>query len=132
MNCPARATTYWGNQPEKWRTNVPNYAKLTRSSVYPGIDVVYYGTQRELEYDFVVGAHANPAEVRINFAGHENLHTDAAGDLVLGLAGGYIRLHKPVAYQEIGGKSRSLRRITWFAAGTRRALKWAITIRRRR
>ncbi|HWF40342.1 MAG TPA: SBBP repeat-containing protein [Candidatus Acidoferrales bacterium] len=102
---PGKSNYILGNQPEKWRTNVPNYAKLTQYGVYPGIDVVYYGTQRELEYDFVVGAHANPAAVRIDFDGARRLRTDAKGDLVVGIAGGDVRLHKPVAYQEIAGKS---------------------------
>lgn len=103
---PGKSNYILGNQPDKWRTNVPTYGKLTERDVYPGIDVVYYGTQRELEYDFVVGAHANPAAVRIDFAGARNLRTDAQGDLLVGIAGGTIRLHKPVAYQEIDGKSR--------------------------
>jgi hypothetical protein len=42
-----------GNDPAKWRTNVPTYAKVKYEGIYPGIDLVYYGNQRQLEYDFI-------------------------------------------------------------------------------
>src|SRR5713101_2958923 len=43
-----------GNDPSQWRTDVPNYAKVRVADVYPGIDLIYYGNQRELEYDWIV------------------------------------------------------------------------------
>jgi hypothetical protein len=51
---PGKSNYFIGNDPKKWRTNVPNYGKVKYSGVFPGIDLVYYGNQRQLEYDFVV------------------------------------------------------------------------------
>jgi hypothetical protein len=103
---PGKSNYILGNQPEKWRVNVPTYGELTEHNIYPGIDVVYYGTQRELEYDFVMAPHANASAVQIDFDGARTLRTDATGDLLVGIAGGDVWLHKPVAYQEIDGKNR--------------------------
>jgi hypothetical protein len=63
---PGKSNYFIGNNPKKWRTNVPNYAKVQYQNVYPGIDVVYYGTnQRQLEYDFVVAPGADPRAIRV-------------------------------------------------------------------
>ena len=51
---PGKTNYFIGNDPSKWRTNVPNYTKVAYKDVYPGVDLVYYGNQRQLEYDFVV------------------------------------------------------------------------------
>src|SRR5262245_40972814 len=57
---PGRTNYFNGRDPARWHTNIPNYGRVRYESVYPGIDLVYYGNQRQLEYDFVVGAGANP------------------------------------------------------------------------
>ena len=57
---PGKTNYFIGNDPKKWRTNVPNYAKVKYQGVYPGVDLVYYGNQRQLEYDFVVAPGADP------------------------------------------------------------------------
>src|SRR5215208_1106254 len=62
-----KSNYFIGSDPEKWRTDVPLYARVQYKSVYPGIDLVYYGNQRELEYDFVVAAGADPAQIRLSF-----------------------------------------------------------------
>jgi hypothetical protein len=51
---PGKTNYFIGNDPKKWRTNVPNYARVKYANVYPGVDLVYYGNQGKLEYDFVV------------------------------------------------------------------------------
>ena len=66
---PGKSNYFIGNDPMKWRTNVPNYAKVKYQSVYPGIDLVYYGNQQQLEYDFVVAPGANPRAIRFEIAG---------------------------------------------------------------
>jgi len=48
---PGKSNYFIGNNPKKWRSNVPNYAKVKYTSVYPGVDLVYYGNQGQLEYD---------------------------------------------------------------------------------
>ena len=62
---PGKSNYFIGNDPKKWRSNVPNYGKVKYEGVYPGIDLVYYGNQRHLEYDFVVAPGADPAAIRL-------------------------------------------------------------------
>jgi Carboxypeptidase regulatory-like domain/Beta-propeller repeat len=92
-----------GNDPDKWQINVPNYARVKYTDVYPGVDLLYYGNQRQLEYDFVVAPGASPSSIRLAFRGVQSTHVDARGDLVLRVVGGEIRQRKPVVYQETGG-----------------------------
>jgi hypothetical protein len=104
---PGKSNYFIGNNPEYWRTNIPNYRKVSEHDIYPGIDLVYYGTQRQLEYDFVIAPGSSPSKIQIAFSGARNLHTDANGDLLLSAAGkDDVRLHKPVAYQQIGNEKQ--------------------------
>ena len=72
-----------GNDPAKWRTSVPTYAKVKYEGIYSGIDLVYYGNQRQLEYDFIVAPGADPSRIAINVHGAKGIHRDEHGDLVL-------------------------------------------------
>ena len=104
---PGKSNYLIGNKPELWHTNIPNYRKVAEHEVYPGIDLVYYGTQSQLEYDFVVAPGANPGKIQIVFQGAKDIHTDADGNLVLSVAGSAdLRLHKPVAYQQAGAEKQ--------------------------
>src|SRR5882672_2780522 len=105
---PGKANYFVGRDRSKWRTNVPTYAKVQYKNVYPGIDLVYYGNQRQLEYDFVVAPGADPNKIVLGFKGARKLAIDAQGDLVLHTAGGDIRQHKPIIYQEIDGIRRDI------------------------
>src|SRR6266699_1817546 len=100
---PGKANYFVGTDPAKWRTNVPTYAKVRYEQVYPGIDLVYYGNQRQLEYDFVVAPGADPKKIVLGLKGGDKLEIDAHGDLVLHAGGDSVRLHKPVLYQERAG-----------------------------
>src|SRR5205823_149116 len=97
---PGKSNYFIGNDPKKWRTNVPHYGKVKYEAVYPGVDLVYYGNQGKLEYDFVVAPGADPGSVTLEFEGTRNLHIDA-GELVLGVERGELRQPKPVIYQEV-------------------------------
>jgi Beta-propeller repeat len=89
-----------GNRPNQWPTSLPTYAKTSSQNVYPGIDLVYHGTQGQLEYDFVVAPQADPSKIRLRFEGATPIVDGASGDLVLSPA---VRFRKPVLYQETGG-----------------------------
>jgi hypothetical protein len=102
---PGKSNYFLGNDPKKWRTNVANYRKVKYADVYPGIDLVYYGNQRQLEYDFVVTPGADPHAIALNIAGADKVDIDAAGDLVLGSADGEVRFHKPLVYQPVAPPS---------------------------
>lgn len=96
---PGRVNYFIGNEPEKWRRNIRTYRKAYFKDIYPGIDVVYYGSQRELEYDFVVGVGANPKLIRFSVDGADRIRLDKTGKLLLALKQGEVSLNKPVIYQ---------------------------------
>src|SRR5690242_755661 len=96
---PGTSNYFFGNDPEQWRTNVPMYRKVRYRALYPGVDVVYYGTGRQLEYDFIVAAGASEKPIAMAFEGADRIGLDASGDLKLRTGGQEIRLRKPVAYQ---------------------------------
>jgi hypothetical protein len=100
---PGKSNYFIGNDPSKWRTNVPNYAKVEYRDVYPGINLVHYGNGGQLEHDFVVSPGADPRAIRFAIEGADKLELDAQGDLVLHAGGSEARLRKPVIYQETGG-----------------------------
>ena len=108
-----RSNYFLGNDPKKWRTNVPSYAKVKYEGVYPGVDLIYYGKQGQVEYDFVVAPGADPRAIRFALtaspgpsgrARHGGLgagvvRIDSGGDLVVQTGDGEVRFHKPVVYQ---------------------------------
>ena len=96
---PGTANYFIGNDPAQWHSGVPTFAKVKYASVYPGIDLVYYGNQRQLEYDFVVAPGASAKPIRLEFAGAKKLDLTADGDLTVSAANGEIAFHKPVVYQ---------------------------------
>ena len=96
---PGKTNYLLGNDPSQWRTGVSNYRKVEEDGVYPGINLVYYGTQRQLEYDFVLEPGANPLAIRLALQGADRLRIDAQGNLVVSVRGGEVSFQKPVAYQ---------------------------------
>jgi hypothetical protein len=96
---PGTANYFIGNDPAKWHSGVPTFAKVKCADVYPGVDLVYYGNQRQLEYDFVVAPGASPKPIRLEFAGAKKLDLTNNGDLTVSAANGEIAFHKPVVYQ---------------------------------
>jgi hypothetical protein len=104
---PGKTHYFIGSDPARRRTDVPSYGSVRYESVYPGVDLVFHGSnQRQLEYDFVVAPGADPRKIRLAFEGAESVRLDQAGDLVLGTASGDVIEKRPVAYQEIGGSRR--------------------------
>jgi hypothetical protein len=100
---PGTSNYFVGNDPAKWRTNVPTYAKVKYESIYSGIDLIYYGNQRQLEYDFIVSPGADVHRILFDVLGVRRVRRDEHGDLVLRMAEGEIRWHKPAVYQEKDG-----------------------------
>jgi len=105
----AGKTNYFtGNDRQQWRANVANYARVRYREIYKGVDVAYYGTQQQLEYDFVISPGADPRNIALEFDGAKRIEVDAQGELVLHTTGGAVRQHKPKIYQEIDGEQRTI------------------------
>lgn len=88
-----------GRNPGGWLTDIPTYKRLTYRSVYPGVDLTYYESGGQLEYDFVALPGADTSAIRIEFAGARSMRLTPEGDLALGTDGGEIRSKKPLIYQ---------------------------------
>src|SRR5437667_20730 len=111
---PGKSNYFIGTDPKKWRTDVPTYGKVKYEGVYPGVDLVYYGNQRQLEYDFGVAPGADPKAITLAIENRNSKiaarqskiqnrksKIDSNGDLVVQAEGGEVRLHEPVVYQLI-------------------------------
>jgi hypothetical protein len=92
-----------GNDPTKWSSNVPTYAKVKYEGIYSGIDLVYYGNHGRLEYDFIVSPDADPRRIQFLIRGAEKISRDRDGNLVLQIGRSEVRWDKPVVYQEKRG-----------------------------
>ncbi|HLB89170.1 MAG TPA: hypothetical protein VJK29_16055, partial [Terriglobales bacterium] len=99
---PGKSNYFVGNDPAKWHRNVPQFARVRYENIYPGIDLIYYGKQGRLEYDFEVAPGADPKRVVLQFHGADKLKLDADGNLRLALSAGDVRLEAPRVYQKIG------------------------------
>ena len=99
---PGRSHYLMGNNPANWVTGVRQAAKVRFDEVYPGIDIVYYGNQRRLEYDLVVAPGGDPSQIRLRFPGLPPASLDEHGDLILRGTDASVRLKKPLIYQETG------------------------------
>ena len=104
---PGRVHSLVGD-PDRWRRDVPTFARVQYADVYPGISLVFYGREGQLEYDFVVAPNADPDAVVMAFDGAQNLKVDGDGDLVIATGAGDVRMRRPVIYQEIGQERRPI------------------------
>lgn len=97
-----------GSDPGKWQSNIPTYARVEYRELYPGVNLVYYGNEQQLEYDFEVAPGGNPSDIRMAFEGVKKVAISADGDLTLRTAGRDIRMHKPSIYQETNGARQTI------------------------
>ncbi len=93
---------YRGLDSSQWLTDVPAWARVEVSQVYPGIDLVWYGRDGELEHDFRVAPGADPSRIRLRFEGAREVRLNADGEVAVSVAGSELRLHPPVLYEETG------------------------------
>lgn len=94
---------FTGDNPARWQTNTPTFRRVRYRDVYPGVDLVYYGNQRQLEYDFVLAPGRDPQLIRLQFVGAERPQVDAAGNLSLTIGAATVQQPKALIYQEVSG-----------------------------
>jgi hypothetical protein len=100
---PGKVNYFIGNDPGKWRSNVPVYARVNYQNVYPGVNLAFRGEKRQLEFDFIVTPGASPKPIMLHFKGAKKIKTDNSGNLLLASSAGGLMLHKPFAYQRQNG-----------------------------
>jgi Beta-propeller repeat/Domain of unknown function DUF11 len=103
---PGKSNYFIGNDPEQWHRNIPQFARVRYRDVYPGIDLVYYGNQGNLEYDFEVAPGADPTRISLRFQAPQTLKISDAGDLLIAGDSGNVQLQAPHVYQKIGDHER--------------------------
>ena len=105
---PGRVNYLMGSDPSRWHTDVPTYSKVRYRGVYPGIDLIFYGNQKQLEYDFVLAPGADPASIRFDFEGVPEVSVDPVGNLLGRTPAGPFELHKPTVYQQVSGVRKAI------------------------
>ena len=106
---PGHSNYFIGNDPAQWHTKVPQYARLRYQNVYPGIHLVFYGTQGHLEYDFQVEPGADPSTAQLEFSGARHLSLDKqTGDLIIETAAHALRFNAPHVYQRGGAHTQDI------------------------
>ena len=97
-----------GADPMQWQTQVPVYNQVSYDAIYPGIDLLYYGNQHQLEYDFIIHPGANPSAITLGIQGADHVTLEEDGHLLLSLPNGTLRLQKPVLSQTVAGKKTNV------------------------
>ena len=124
---PGKMNYFPGPDKTKWRSNIPTYARVQETGVYPGIDLAFYGNQKRLEYDFLVQPNANPEQIELKLSGYDSSSPTASGDLAFSIAGRDFRLLKPVAYQlSKDGKTHDPVDASYRLNGSGEVLSWPV------
>ncbi len=105
---PTRVNYFVGNDPKNWHTDVPVFSRVKYQDVYPGVDLLFYGNQRRLEYDFLLAPGADANAIALDVKGASKLQIDRHGNLLMKVGGGEVVLQKPVVYQEVNGERREI------------------------
>ncbi|HYU47814.1 MAG TPA: SBBP repeat-containing protein [Terriglobales bacterium] len=103
---PGKSNYFIGNDPSKWRHGIPQFARVEYRAVYPGVDLVYYGDQGQLEFDFRVAPAADPNQIALRFDG--TAARIDSGDLILATGQGNVRFHAPRVYQQDGNTKNTI------------------------
>jgi len=104
-----RSNYFRGTEPSQWQRGIPQFARVRQAGIYPGIDLLYHGDKRRLEYDFVLAPAAAPERIRLGIAGADTVAIATNGDLELNAAGRSVRQLRPVAYQLLDGRRVEVR-----------------------
>ena len=99
---PGKSNYFIGSDPSNWHTNVPQFGAVEYRSAFPGVDLVFYGNQQDLEYDYHLAAFADPGLIQMRVE-RGQLELDKSGDLHVHVGSRNIRLQRPRAYQEVNG-----------------------------
>ena len=105
---PGKSNYLIGGDRSQWRTDIASFGKVHYENLYPGINLVFYGNQKQLEYDFVVAPGADPNAIRLSFAGEQRLNIDKQGNLVIRAGREKLVQKAPLVYQEVNGTRQQI------------------------
>ncbi len=104
---PGKSNYFIGNDPAQWHRNISQFARVRYHEVYPGVDLIYYGHEGQLEYDFEVAPGADAGKIALQLQGANHITLEANGDLAMHTRAGEIRLHAPRVYQTVPHSGQS-------------------------
>lgn len=105
---PGKSHYFVGSEGAQWRTNIPHFSRVQYDEIYPGVDLVLYGKDGQLEYDLIVKPGADAKRIRLAFEGAAKEELDGRGELVLSTAAGSVRQRNPLVYQDQNGVRRAI------------------------
>lgn len=105
---PGRSNFFWGTDPDRWITSVPNYGGVIYTDLYPGIDLAYHGSRGNLKSEFLIEAGADPKQILLAYNGIEGMSINESDELVLNTALGELVEGVPVAYQKVGETRKTI------------------------
>src|SRR6266576_929328 len=95
----AEANYFLGSDPRRWRTHVPLFGRVHYRSVYKNVDVVYYGNEAQLEYDFVIRPGGDPQSIRFSLESAHRTEIERSGNITMRVGEAWFALRRPIAYQ---------------------------------
>jgi len=95
----AEGNYFLGSDPRRWRIHVPLFGRVHYRSVYKNVDVVYYGNEAQLEYDFVVRPGGDPQSIRFSLEGAHRTEIERSGNITMRVGEARFALRRPIAYQ---------------------------------
>jgi hypothetical protein len=104
----ATSSYFIGNDPSRWVTGAPNFSRVAYRGIYSGVDLTYYGSGGDLEFDFDIAAHADPAQIRLKIDGANSLTATSIGDLLIATAAGAVHVNRPEIYQLAGDRREKI------------------------
>ena len=105
---PGKVNYFIGDDPHKWRTDIPSYEAVRYQDIYPGVDLLFYGREQHLEYDFIVAPGADAKAIALSIDGARKLEVNSRGDIVMSVGNGKVALRKPSIYQDVNGERREI------------------------
>ncbi len=108
QSLPEKVNYFLGNDPSQWRVNQAAYGRVHYQNLYPGVDLVFYGNQTKLEYDFELAPHADAGVICLKLEGADQIKIEPDGGLAFSVQGRVTRFERPVLYQNIGGIRRNI------------------------
>jgi|HubBroStandDraft_2_1064218.scaffolds.fasta_scaffold06435_1 hypothetical protein len=105
---PGKVNYFIGDDPHKWRTDIPSYEAVRYRGIYPGVDLLFYGREQHLEYDFIVAPGADPKAIALSIDGARKLEVNSRGDVVMSVENGKVALRRPSVYQDVNGERRQI------------------------
>ena len=117
---PAKSNYFIGNDPKQWHTNVANYSAVKYSGIYPGVDAVFHGDNRRLEFDFDIAPGADARSIALEVDGARRMRLNRAGGVVIGMDAAHeLVMNKPHIYQQLPEGRREIAGNYVLGAGNR-------------